>query len=333
MLLRLVKNLFLNTFDLVFIMNKKFFINILLAILLIILLFLSISSFKNKSITLDEEKYIKAGRVVYEEFSFDSGLMILHPPLTYYIQGLSRLIFPSETLKQELFYARLMMQPLLLLFGLMVFSVAKKRYGVFGGLFAFTLFVFNNEILTHGRLIDIDLALAFFIFLSLITFYKFLNKPDWQKTLLAGLSLGLAFLTKYNALLLIPIFIITLVFYFIFKERKLKTSILGKFAILIIIAFFCIHLGYLLKGSLQLPEKFDSQLSEEQITAFLSLFLRFVKNKNEIRTISLDYGDEDNLGFLYSPPEHVYGQWVLVPRAEDWKEIHKYIKEKIEKEY
>lgn len=88
-----------------------------------------------------------------------------------------------------------------------------------------------------------------------------------------------------------------------------------------------------LKKTLGDNVEFDSQLSEEQITAFLSLFLRFVKNKNEIRTISLDYGDEDNLGFLYSPPEHVYGQWVLVPRAEDWKEIHKYIKEKIEKEY
>ncbi|GAI95511.1 unnamed protein product, partial [marine sediment metagenome] len=32
--------------------------------------------------------------------------------------------------------------------------------------------------------------------------------------------------------------------------------------------------------------KFDTQFNEEQITAFLSLFLRFVRNKNEIRTIA-----------------------------------------------
>ena len=75
------------------------------------------------------------------------------------------------------------------------------------------------------------------------------------------------------------------------------------------------------------------QFSEEQITAFLSLLLRFVKNDNQIRTITLDYGDDDNLGFLYSPPEYVYDQWVLIPRADDWSQIHKYVKDKIEKEY
>lgn len=79
--------------------------------------------------------------------------------------------------------------------------------------------------------------------------------------------------------------------------------------------------------------KFDTQFNEDQITAFLSLFLRFVKNKKQIRTITLDYGDEENLGFLYSPPVSQYGQWVLIPRAGDWKEVQKYVKEKIEKGY
>jgi len=75
--------------------------------------------------------------------------------------------------------------------------------------------------------------------------------------------------------------------------------------------------------------KLDTHFTEEQITAFLSLFLRFVKNDNQIRTIALDYGDEDNLGFLYSPPDDLYGQWVLIPRSGDWKEIQKYVAEKI----
>lgn len=79
--------------------------------------------------------------------------------------------------------------------------------------------------------------------------------------------------------------------------------------------------------------KFETQFNEEQITAFLSLFLRFVKNKNEIRTITLDYGDEDSPGFLYNPSFHESGQWVLLPRAEDWDEIQKYVEEKIYKRY
>ncbi|OGD53710.1 hypothetical protein A3J78_02110 [Candidatus Beckwithbacteria bacterium RBG_13_35_6] len=79
--------------------------------------------------------------------------------------------------------------------------------------------------------------------------------------------------------------------------------------------------------------KLDRQLTEEQTTAFLSLFLRFVKNKNTIRTISLDTGNDENLGFLYSPDSKEYGQWVLIPRDKTWQEIHRYIKDKIEKRY
>jgi LCP family protein required for cell wall assembly len=79
--------------------------------------------------------------------------------------------------------------------------------------------------------------------------------------------------------------------------------------------------------------KFDNQFNEEQITAFLSLFLRFKKNKNEIRTISLDAGDEDSPGFLYNPAIHESNQWVLIPRAEDWSEVQKYVEEKIYKGY
>lgn len=78
---------------------------------------------------------------------------------------------------------------------------------------------------------------------------------------------------------------------------------------------------------------YDTQFNEEQITAFLSLFLRFVKNKNQIRTISLDIGDEDSPGFLYNPPLKEYDQWVLIPRTEDWNEIQRYVEEKIYKGY
>lgn len=79
--------------------------------------------------------------------------------------------------------------------------------------------------------------------------------------------------------------------------------------------------------------KLDTQFSQQQTTAFLSLFLRFVKNHNQIRTLSLDYGDEENPGFLYNPPIEEYGQWVLIPRDNDWSRIHKYFDEKIFKRY
>ncbi|MFC1711162.1 LCP family protein [Patescibacteria group bacterium] len=79
--------------------------------------------------------------------------------------------------------------------------------------------------------------------------------------------------------------------------------------------------------------KFDTQFTQEQTTAFLSLLLRFIRNGNSIRTIALDFGDEENLGFLFNPPIEEYGQWVLAPRAGDWSEVHKYVEDKIFKGY
>ena len=79
--------------------------------------------------------------------------------------------------------------------------------------------------------------------------------------------------------------------------------------------------------------KFDNQLNENQITAFISLFLRFIKNKQEIRTINLDYGDEDSVGFLYNPAVHDSKQWVLIPRVDGWSDVQKYVAEKIYKGY
>lgn len=79
--------------------------------------------------------------------------------------------------------------------------------------------------------------------------------------------------------------------------------------------------------------KFDTQFSENQLTAFLSLFLRFVRKGNEIRTFSIDTGNEESPGFLYQPALEEYDQWVLLPRGDDWDEIQKYVEEKIYKGY
>lgn len=79
--------------------------------------------------------------------------------------------------------------------------------------------------------------------------------------------------------------------------------------------------------------KTDTQFSYEQMTAFLSLFVRFIINKNQIRTLSLDVGSPDGPGFLVNPPLTKYNQWVLEPRTGNFDEIHKYIEEKIYKGY
>ncbi len=77
---------------------------------------------------------------------------------------------------------------------------------------------------------------------------------------------------------------------------------------------------------------FDKEFSDKQIGALLSLFVKFVRSENELRTLSLDTGTEESPGFLYNPPISQYGQWVLIP-TKSWEEIEKYLEEKIYKGY
>jgi LCP family protein required for cell wall assembly len=74
---------------------------------------------------------------------------------------------------------------------------------------------------------------------------------------------------------------------------------------------------------------FDKELSEEELGGFASLFWRFVRGRNSLRTLTLDTGTEENPGFLINPPIKQYGQWVLVPRAGDWSQFQEFLSQKL----
>jgi LCP family protein required for cell wall assembly len=74
----------------------------------------------------------------------------------------------------------------------------------------------------------------------------------------------------------------------------------------------------------------EKDLSKTELAAFASLFWRFTKGDNQIRTLVLDTGSEENPGFLVNPPIAVYDQWVLVPRGGDWEEFQEYLRQKLE---
>lgn len=239
---------------------------VLIAFLLIaVQCFLSISSFKNESITTDEIHYLKSGLEVWSNPNWTNDpntalTVFYHPPLTFYLHGfVSRFVrYTSDV--QMLFNARLAMQVVLISFSLAILVIATKKYGRKSGLVALCLFVFNTEILTHGRLITVDLTLAFTIFLTAVTFVGFLEKKSVWNMVLAGIFLGLALLTKYISVLLMPLLLLGLFLYICVKRIKLFNLLLIKFAFLIMIALFVVNAGYKFKGSFELPQRFDSKL-------------------------------------------------------------------------
>lgn len=69
-----------------------------------------------------------------------------------------------------------------------------------------------------------------------------------------------------------------------------------------------------------LGKTIETDISQEQLAYFGKMLLKM--NSSEIKTLSLDE-------FLVSPPIWQYGQWVLVPRTYDLKEIQEYLKKQV----
>ena len=82
---------------------------------------------------------------------------------------------------------------------------ARDLYGRSAGFLAAGLCAFSPNLLAHGRLATTDLALACFVLFSVYTYRRFMRAPSVPRLLAAGVVLGLALLTKFSAVLLLPL--------------------------------------------------------------------------------------------------------------------------------
>ncbi len=103
---------------------------------------------------------------------------------------------------------RLAVLPLTLLLGFLVFRWSKDHFGRGAATFALFLCSFEPNILAHGRLMNTDLPVATFFFLSVYCFFRLTQAATWARLVLAGISLGLALVTKYTAVLAVPILVL-----------------------------------------------------------------------------------------------------------------------------
>jgi len=103
------------------------------------------------------------------------------------------------------FLARLFPIALGVLLGVFVFVWSKAMWGVSGGLLSLLLYVLCPNVLAHSRLVTADIAVTCFIFLTCYCLWKLLRSPRWRLVVALGLCIGLAFGSKFSALLLVVI--------------------------------------------------------------------------------------------------------------------------------
>jgi 4-amino-4-deoxy-L-arabinose transferase-like glycosyltransferase len=92
--------------------------------------------------------------------------------------------------------------------GALVFFWSRRLFGNAGALVSLVLFTFCPTFLAHGALATSDVCTAFFFLAATGAWWRHLHDGRARIWWLSALTLGLAFVTKYSAVLLLPMMVI-----------------------------------------------------------------------------------------------------------------------------
>lgn len=106
-----------------------------------------------------------------------------------------------------LFRGRLMTVLLTLGLGLAVALWTRAKFGALAAVVALALYCFDPNMTAHGRYITTDLIAALAIFLSCVTWTRYLESLTSRDLMIAGVILGLALASKFSTVFLGPVLI------------------------------------------------------------------------------------------------------------------------------
>jgi 4-amino-4-deoxy-L-arabinose transferase-like glycosyltransferase len=212
---------------------------ILVALLLVLFSAQAVSSLVTKSATWDETNYFGLGNYLLKNRRWDVPSASLHPPLAFYLDSLPLVfshfdpnvwVHPTSATAAFAFVgaadiargqtflssaenrgdrlltlSRLMVVLQALVLGYFVYRFSTTIYGWRSGLLALLFFAFCPNMLAHAGLITPDMTLTACFFITVYYFRMALVGNERRYFLYAGLALGLALLSKFTAVMLLPI--------------------------------------------------------------------------------------------------------------------------------
>jgi hypothetical protein len=125
---------------------------------------------------------------------WDSTNIWDYGPTLFYGQGILA--------DQWLFLGRSMIALVSAATGLIVFFWSRALFGWRGGFTSLVLFAFSPAFLTHGALATSDLLMTFFFVASVGAWWRHLERPGFKWGMVSSLTLGLACVAKFSAVLL-----------------------------------------------------------------------------------------------------------------------------------
>lgn len=277
-------------------------------------LFLFTKDIKTVSATYDEDfSYVRNSVYLVKNFRWDQPYITLHPPLMYYLHGWPFLFLTPSTSTDILFISRLAILPVFIGFGILIFLIVKKNVSELAAYFTSALYFFNIEILAHARLVTADFTQAVTIFISVISFYYFLKLPTFRRAIAAGIFLGLAFVSKYSGLLLVPLFLV--IFILLIPKTHIQKNFF-KFIIIIIIGILIIHLSYFFKETGSIPTSYKVQIIQGIYDHPAVRFALYIFPKAYLKGTDLQIATSQSIWWGYfAGRSYNYGLWYFLGAA------------------
>lgn len=233
-------------------------------------------SISRKSITNDEIVHIPAGyyHLVAGEFQLNNE----HPPLVKMWAALPLLfVQPEEPIAPKTenenfmertwgfhdrfwhanqarfetvtFWPRVMMVPITLALGALIFIFARRLFGDTAALIAVGLYVLEPTFLAHGRIVHTDVPAAFVYLLFFFALYRYSEAPSGKRALQLGVVCAVALLTKFSMLVIGPVLAAYLLGRLIRnrRNREQRTRTLRHTGIITLAVLFLVNAAYYFK--------------------------------------------------------------------------------------
>jgi len=220
---------------------------IILGIFLIFILLSGVYYAFTNSITSDEKSHIAAGymNVKFHDYRFN----IEHPPFVKQLAALPLLFlnlnFPTDVYKASntgmdivniqdaflynagnnlnliLFLTRIPNILISLLLAVFIYLYSRKLNGKLAGFVSVLFFTFSSAFLAHTPLVTMDTTVSCFYFLTIYFFMRFAETRKYFFIALTGIFLGLSLISKFSALILIPVmYFLSVILYFNVEPPK-----------------------------------------------------------------------------------------------------------------
>ncbi len=152
---------------------------------------------------------------------------------------------------QILFSTRLVMILITLVFGVVVYLLAKKLFGEVVGVLTVFLYSTEPNILAHGSLFNTDMGAAGFVLLIILALVFYSNRQTTKRLIFLTIALTLAILTKFSTFYFAPLVVLFLIFFnWNDRLRLLKHSVFLVFGSLVLISTFYGLISFRDKGFL-----------------------------------------------------------------------------------